>query len=300
MAEKSPTRRRCVNIGVNMLTRTVQLHNADFRGCYYEPDQFEKAVIVLTGSDGGIKNADAIAKMFARHGIAALAIAYFRLKGLPRHLSAIRLETIEHAANWLLTQSNGRITHIAIYGMSKGAEMALISATLFESINCVVASVPSDCINEGIGFLKFGSGTSSWIYGGRQLAYAHERESFWHACLKEKQIRLEYRYRYANVSAKAVIPVEAIKGDILFLSAADDAVWPSKAASERMMQRLKLHAFPYRYEHISYDKASHLLMPVQPRFFRYVFEMERKYGKACAQARCDSFKKAVAWIKASA
>ena len=39
---------------------------------------------------------------------------------------------------------------------------------------------------------------------------------------------------------------------ILFISGQDDATWPSSMMAEMVTQRLKAHAFPYTFCHLSY------------------------------------------------
>lgn len=57
--------------------------------------------------------------------------------------------------------------------------------------------------------------------------------------LKATQIALENGDEFAA----AIIPVENISGPILLLSAKDDALWPSKYMSEKIVSRLTENNF---------------------------------------------------------
>ena len=60
----------------------------------------------------------------------------------------------------------------------------------------------------------------------------------------------------------ALIPVERINGPVLLISGTDDRVWPSSAMSDRVIERLRHHAFAFPSEHLRYEGAGHaVLMP---------------------------------------
>ena len=53
----------------------TKLSYSGFKGIFFSAAEKEKAIIVVTGSDGGIKWAKQIADAFAFHGVPSLAIA---------------------------------------------------------------------------------------------------------------------------------------------------------------------------------------------------------------------------------
>lgn len=46
---------------------------------------------------------------------------------------------------------------------------------------------------------------------------------------------------------------------MLLLSGKDDTLWPSTLMSDQVTERLERHRHPYRYEHVAYDDAGHLI-----------------------------------------
>ena len=61
----------------------------------------------------------------------------------------------------------------------------------------------------------------------------------------------------AERSKMAAIPVERIHGPVLFVSGADDQVWPSERMGWELMARLRQAGHPFRCEHLVQDDAGH-------------------------------------------
>ena len=146
---------------------------AGFEGILYPGDgSKDKIMIVVSGSNGGMKLTAKCAKFYHRNGIPALAVAMFNTKQTIQGLVRVPIEYIENAIKWL--KGNG-YQKIGIDGTSKGSEMALVSASMFRDLSCVIVRVPSHFISEGLamsGKSKNPSGTSCWSYKGQELPFA--------------------------------------------------------------------------------------------------------------------------------
>lgn len=243
-----------------------------FIGRYFFPnDQGQHpAVLVLSGSDGRIEKAQLIAQLLAAHGYAALALCYFGLDDTPRTLSRIALEPLARALDWLIQRDEVLPHKLAIYGRSKGGELALLAASLFPAVTAVVANTPSCYCYEGLGPLKLPSRHSSWCYRGQELPYiAFTTAALGHTALdilQHKPNRLRQMYQYLfdhNDKAAAMIPLERINGPILLLSAEYDDIWPSRGHAETAFQYLRAHHFPHRCRHICYTSGHMLTLPYQ-------------------------------------
>ena len=92
------------------------------------------------------------------------------------------------------------------------------------------------------------------------------------------------------------IPVERIQGDILLIYAREDTVWCSAEAAQYIRQRLKRHQFIHSLTELSYEKASHILIPLNPPALK-MFRVERKYPEECMRNRLDAFERTIAWLK---
>jgi dienelactone hydrolase len=221
------------------------------------PDR-RPAVIVLGGSDGGLGSALLYGEPIARAGFVALCLAYFAMDGLPRHLSEIPLEYFEKAIDWLRAHPRVDRDRVAIFGSSRGGEAALLVAATFPSITAVVANVPSHVVWQGI-HPDRAVKKSSWSFRGTPLPFAS---------LVPAREGLSWRDWFTasidegSVPPDAAIPVERIKGPILFVTGTEDGIWPCSTMVDRAMERLQQHGFRFATEHVRYEGAGHaILMP---------------------------------------
>jgi dienelactone hydrolase len=239
------------------------------------------AIIVLSGSDGQIcKNQ---AALFASHGFAALALAYFGAEGLPKNLVHIPLEYFETALHWLQTQSAVDGDKIGVIGLSRGGELALLLGATFPAIKAVVAGSPSGLVQAGIDGNNYSR--SAWTHHDRPLqqvvvkftpllslklvwqsirAHSFPMRDMFLTTLKDRK-HLE----------EAAIPVENTQGPILLISGDYDQMWPSTLFSTLVMQRLAEHHHPYRDQHLHYPGAGHFVCfpygyPFLPPFVKRV------------------------------
>jgi dienelactone hydrolase len=219
------------------------------------------AVIAFGGSGGGLGAAAAWAPVLASRGVAALAIAYFGVPGLPRALVRIDVEVVGRAADWLLRRPDVADRKIAVLGMSRGSELALLAGALLESIGAVVAFAPSGVCWAGLGGP---AGTPAWRFEGHDIPCAGVRRAgqplpaaapgspvatrpFFEALLTDH-----------DVIRAAQIPVERVKGPILLVSGEADAIWPAADLAEIAEHRAASRGFPHRVTHLRYPGAGHM------------------------------------------
>jgi dienelactone hydrolase len=244
----------------------------NFIARYFTHEKSEKrpAIIVLSGSDGRIEKAQAISQVFASKGYSALAVCYFGLDGTKRNLDRIPLEIIENAIKWLKSKNTVDQNQIAIYGRSKGGELALLAASFFPELTCVIANTPSCYVYEGLKN-DMPSRHSSWTYRGNEVPYL--KFSFLILCqmmirqiLGQKDLMI---WMYNKIIKKgnlnqSSIKVEKINGPILLLSSSSDSIWPSLLHCETVIKRLTEKNFKFRFKHLSYEKSGHMLtLPYQ-------------------------------------
>ena len=101
---------------------------------------------------------------------------------------------------------------IGIDGTSKGSEMALIAASLFPELSCVIVRVPSHFVSEGLsgsGKNKAPSGTSCWSYRGKELPYAPYRTRTFNILqmfMREKEMHIITFNRDKDLTPDTLIP----------------------------------------------------------------------------------------------
>ena len=248
----------------------------------------DKVVIVMSGSNGGMTLTRQEAQFYHRNGIPALALALFGTKQTSPELSRVPVEYVRHAIVWLKAHGYERI---GIDGTSKGSEMALVAASVYPELSCVIARVPSHFVSEGLsghGKNKHPSGTSCWSYQGRELPYAPYRSRTFNILkmfMQEKEMHIITFNRDKDVLPESIIPIENIHAPVLMLSSTHDEVWPSFESATHMENALTQMNFPYPHRHIAFDNMSHAALTTLPWIYKMAFKSERQHPKECQKDR---------------
>lgn len=217
------------------------------------------AIIVLSGSEGGINKAQCIAQMISNYGIATMAIGYFGMNGLPKNLEKIPLEIVKEAIDILKNNKNIDSKRVGIYGRSKGAEFALIAATKFEDLSCIILNSPSIFVLEGVKG-RFPSNSSSWVFKGKEIDYFEFKATEYLKAKIKKEL-----YPNPNIEISARMPLEQLNGNILLLSSVHDEIWPAYQSSLKIKEELKQKNFSYNVTLKKYKYVGHMLtIPFQP------------------------------------
>jgi acetyl esterase/lipase len=199
---------------------------------------------------------------------------------LPRGLVNIPLEYFENAIGWMRRQPRLRDRFLAVWGSSRGGELALLLGATFPEINAVIAWVSSGVIFWALGLGEPGDTRprAAWTFRGKPLPYLQENNS-----CRDPEPQAEpgdpiaytpfYRsfLRDSQAVERATIPVEKTRGPILLVSGTDDQMWPSSELADIVLRRLEAHRHPFPFRHMKYPGAGHLiLVPYWPLTVRAV------------------------------
>lgn len=280
---------------------TASVSENGFEGILFPGDgRKDKVLIVMSGSDGGMTLSRQEAEFYHRNGIPALSLGLFKTKQTPKELSRVPVEYVEAAIQWLKQQGYQKI---GIDGTSKGSEMALLAASMFPDISCVIARVPSHFVSEGLsgsGKNKGPSGTSCWSYRGKELPYAPYRSRKFNILkmlMREKELHIITFNRDKDVTPETLIPIERIQGPVLLLSSMHDEVWPSFESASFMENRLAENGFPFPHKHVAYEHISHAMLTELPWIYKLAFKSERSHPKECEEDRKALRKELLDWVK---
>ena len=286
---------------------TFRVKTDGFFGELFTPaeDKYpEKALICFSGSDGGIALTRLLAGLFHSHGLTVLALAYVLEEDLPQRFSAIPIDFLEAAAQRLHDMGYEKV---GLWGISKGAELALTAGSLLPGlVNAVIAVAPMNTVCQGFAKergVSLMSG-SSWSFHGVGIPYTpFGSEKFPLGSVLWKSIRMRELTMYdlylplvQHPAPAAVIPVEKIIGPVLLISSKMDTMWPSELAAEQIMKRLREHGFPYACRHLSYDYGSHLFVPMELRSAKFFKGDRGKNREPGRKARMDSLVKTLEFV----
>ena len=259
-----------------------------------------KIVVVMSGSNGGMKLTKQCAEFYHRNGIPALALAIFGTKGTQPFLDRVPVEYVENAIKWLKEQGYERI---GVDGMSKGSEMALVAASMFSDLSCVIVRVPSHFVSEGLKGKKKDkgpSGSSCWSYKGKELPYAPYKARTFNILKmfkEEKEMHIITFNKDKDITPECIINIDNIKASVLMLSSKNDTVWPSYDSALYMEKRFSEIGFTYPYKHVAYDNMSHALVTDIPLIYKLAFKAERSNAKGCSKDRELMKKELLKWVE---
>ncbi len=223
-------------------------------GAYFPPPPgHHDMVLVLGGSEGGLRGSQPLARRLAMHGFGTLAIGYFDAPGLPALLSEVPLETFEAGVAWLRAQPGVGNRPVAVVGGSKGAEAALVLGARDPHVCAVVAGMPTNFVWAGIDTHNpmVAITRSSWSWQGKPLPFVPYAQGPFHG------VRDYYERSLAKAPPEAEIPVERIKGPVLLISGESDQLWPSTPMADAVMSRLDAKGFRWPHSHLAYGDAGH-------------------------------------------
>lgn len=223
------------------------------------------AVVFLGGFGDGPSPLNC--SLLASRGYVVLNVGYHAWPGQSGDLVEVPIEAVSRALDHL--QSHPRVDgdRLAVWGISKGAELALLAASHDDRVRAVAAWAPSSTVFGGISFRDPLPG-SSWTMGGKPLDFAQGRPSF---DTLRTTLRLllrrpvSFRSGYLaglelaereNLDAVA-IPVERIEGAIQLVAGGDDQMWPAAEMAEQIDARLRARGFTHRVDLVIEPDAGH-------------------------------------------
>ncbi len=275
---------------------TVELREAGLVADYFAADPATAspgAIIVLGGSEGGLGGSRNLARRLAAAGFDAIAVSYFGESGQSSRLDQVPIEPVARAREWLEARP-GPGEAIAVLGVSKGGELALLTASRDPAIKAVVAAVPSHVVWQGID-MQGGMTGSSWTSGGVPLAYVPYDLSNGFI-----SVHALYAGSIASAPAETEIPVEQIAGPILLVSGQADTLWPSTEMANRVEQRLRTHGFAHGVTHLAYADAGHAVFGAPVRADTPGLERALSVGgtiDGLVAARADLWPRVLAFLK---
>jgi uncharacterized protein len=244
-----------ITVAVNVFAQS-KINTPNINGRLYTGKGSNQPLIVgFGGSEGGNAwDSDYWKKTrdeFIAKGYAFLAIGYFGGKGTPDTLNKISINQVHDAIKAAAKNKKINKNKIAVIGGSRGGDLALLTASYFKDIKCVVAIVPSHVAFPGH---TSHFTTSAWTFNNKQLPFVPVNEEAVPFLMK-RDLRGAFTAMLKDSAAeeKAFIKVERINGPVLFLSATKDDHIPGVEMCNKMTARLKASKFKHPFEHIAIE-----------------------------------------------
>jgi dienelactone hydrolase len=240
-------------------------------GVLYRPGGGERlpGVVLLGGAEGGMHEDDAA--LLAGHGFAVLALAYYGMPGLPPTLRDIPLEYFGRALDHLRHHPGVQAERLAVVGVSKGGEAALLIGSIFPGLRAVISVVGSGLVTQGISqdvldgsFLEImATPVASWTYQGRELPYLPNVVTAELKAAVADGVPVALKWAMPDPGQvvpdpATVIPVERITGAVLLISGEDDQGYGA-AHHEVAARRLDAAGRPGTWHHVVQAGAGHLI-----------------------------------------
>lgn len=233
----------------------------DLVGSLYLPDVDGSApgVVVLHGS--GREPLNRRARLLAGHGFVVAALDYIgEDSALPDYLVEVPVEYVQRAIDAVAGHQRVSGSQVGVYGVSKGAELALLVGSLAENVGAVVSVVGSGMVWAG-GRLRSVADTSSWSVDGEPVPYVPIPADQYDRTGSRSTFAAGFEAASRAEIDAATIPVKRIDGPVLLVSAGDDGLWNSVRYSEIAAKRLRDHDHPHAVEHLVYEEAGHFIRP---------------------------------------
>lgn len=291
------------------------LEKEGFIANYYEGSaETNKAIIVVGGASCDEKTTTAMAGYLIKAGYNVLVLGFYLWKGLSKDMSSIPVDYVEKAVHWLLEKP--QIEKIAMTGASTGGGYTLLCASLIPEITCVIPVVPFDHVLEGTTKDNKRAHCSLYTYHEKDIPYTPTElldmgMMKWLGLARKAEgygYKRFMRYGYDRITPmlteESRIKVENMNADVLLLAVKDDDCWPSDEAVPRIVEKLQFVNYPHRLEYHIYEKGSHALCDGQDDIsfmmkfiLKHMLSAEKKYPKECDEARADSLRRILEFIK---
>lgn len=250
--------------GVNKVT----LGENGLKGSFFAAsgDAPRPGVLLLHGTIARVM--EDIAAMLASRGFPTAVPLYYGSDGLPPEYMRIPLEYFGTALDWLGARPEVDSNRLAVIGLSRGGELALLAGSRFQTVKAVVSISGSGVVFNGLPANPRDSRVDTpWTYQGEPLPFVERKDSFGFVLQaimsgftgKPLSTLRTYENGMKDTAAveNATVEVEKINGPVLLVSGGADKVWPSCALSRIAADRLKANDHNGPVKQLVHEKAGH-------------------------------------------
>ncbi|KAA0187832.1 hypothetical protein HAZT_HAZT011513 [Hyalella azteca] len=251
-------------------------------------------VVDMFGSAGGLM--EHRASLLAARGVAALALAFFNYEDLPSNMDSLDLEYFAEAVEYLLSRDEVSKEGVGAIGTSKGGDIVLDMAVAIPEVR--VAVVINGCCY---------SAETSTRRRGKPIRTPMAIDPARMRIQRDLRVDLSAIVDFSENAGADLIPVEKIKGDILWIVGMDDRNWLSENFADLAYERYSKYRSDdlHKFTVVKYPGAGHLIEPPYVPFCEVSYHRlimgsmvwgGRPVGHTSAQV--DSWRRMIALFKA--
>lgn len=238
------------------------------RGYHHIPNEIRHKGVVITfgGSEGSMNKY--MANYLSSDGYEVVAVYYFGQKDQREHNESIPLEIYEEIYSYI--KDNCRNSDIiTILGASKGAKLALLMSTYYDTIDNVVLFAPSSYVSPATHLNK----ESQWTYNGQELDYLNGTAimpmfySLTNLLLNkphDQLLLMNAKFKDSTNLEEARIKVENSNAKILIFYGGDDRMIDAKSASKIIKEYAKNEIIIHGYENAGHGFSAGYVMEMVP------------------------------------
>jgi acetyl esterase/lipase len=250
---------------------TIRVEDTAFPGTrVFRPNdgKTHPAIFLLHGSEGGSAGANEMSAIaWARKGYTVMSYAYFGTPGTPHDLQDIPLDKAIDAMRWLKSSPGVGGQPLAVMGVSRGAEMAVLLGSILGNdplVSAVLAHSPQDKVQGALAMTR------------DRLLFPDDPNG--------KPVPA-WTYRGKPIDAGTPIALDKFEGPVFLSEGLEDEVWPAKGAID-LEQRLEASGHPpvafYAggQGHVFTGPAWEREMAAQDMFLRQAVQAQRSSSPA--------------------
>lgn len=234
--------------------------------------------LIVLGQSGESLPPQLIAAMLASHGWGALGLT-LQVENENRQGSAIEVETLHRAVDWLEKHRYSDASRIFIYGASHSGTLALYTAAKNPKVKGVIAvnasshifQKPEQALSNNSPVMEQGEAVP---FAG--FSFADKCKKYFRLITGGESDYEQFYFRALEKNKKsgrtdAAVPAENINGPLLLISSKSDKYWPSFRMSQEIIGRLTQHSFKFPSKNIILETSGHqLVLPFLP--YKYFME----------------------------
>lgn len=195
-------------------------------------------VLIHLAGEPGIEGIEINGKLLASKGITTVVLPICQYGSLPEEFKEISLNHMMERIDYIKTIDGVDPNRLALIGGTRGAELALLIASMRSDIKLLVASNPCDVVNQSV-VKQLGKPKSSWTLDGQSVSFSKVKKSeiiklYLSRIVSKRSFSMKNVYQHDE----QMIDCSKITAKTLLLAGRHDERWDSVKMAKRIQKSL--------------------------------------------------------------